>query len=141
MSNVTPGEIVDLVCAEFGLLPIELKGKWLGNWRATGWPPALKARKVAVHLIRRHTQATNRDILLRFGMGPHNPSKVRDDDNHVKIEVQTDRELRATVARIENAIDQLHEARGDLGAAAPAAAETVRRLIGTAIAAQVRDHG
>ena len=114
MSNVTPDEIVDLTCRAFGLLSLELKGRWSGNWQGKNRPSAMTAREVAVYLIRRHTRDSNAQILARFALSTNNPARVRELEGNARIALRGDRDLAGIVAGIEDRIDELHELRADL---------------------------
>lgn len=116
MSNVTPREIIDLAAAEFGVLVVEMVGRWGGRDAEAA---STLARNVAVYLIRRHTRAGPATIARLFAL----PSDAR---RIAELAEDATRRMRqpeflARVARIEDRIDALHEAH--LAAAYAEAAE------------------
>ena len=108
MSNVTPREIIDLVAEEFGVLVIEMIGRWAGQNSAGS--AGLQARDTAVYLIRRHTRTgpteIGRLLAIPSARGPIIAGLA---DNTLRAMRQPDMLFR--IRRIEDRIDALHEAR------------------------------
>ena len=108
MSNVTAREIMNLAAEEFGVLVVEMIGRWCGT-KGREEASSTLARNTAVYLIRRHTRSGPAEIARLLGLPP-------DAARIARMAADTTKRMRTPdflprVARIEDRIDALHEGR------------------------------
>lgn len=112
MSNVTPLEIVGIVARHFETTPQALTTRLMGRYKGGAWPLDLKARAVAVRLIRAHTHAGTRQIALLFELEPGNCKQRFDEaDARLTRQLAIEQDLADVIAACGAEIDRLHEDR------------------------------
>lgn len=109
MSNVTLQEIADLTALEFRVTLEDMRARYTGvGGRKAAHPPALVARYVAIWLMRRHTEASLREV-ADFFQAYH--QRIGEIVQAVETWKASVRDISDTIERIERHIDDIHEAR------------------------------
>jgi hypothetical protein len=105
MSNVTLGEIAECCAREFG---VEVSALTLRAERHVKEAPGQVARDCYIWLASIHTTANTAQIAALIDW---NRDRVRDIRNRMGDRMTWDKRRRARLARIEEEIDRIHEAR------------------------------
>lgn len=111
MSNVTLLEIANICAREFGTTLPAMRARHATGGKTPIRSDALLARNTAIWLARRHTDKSAAQIALFFCLsekrGVFRASQVTEEL------LDVDRDLKAIVEIIEEAIDEIHEAKLD----------------------------
>jgi ATPase involved in DNA replication initiation len=109
VSNVYLHEIVDLCAKEYGITSERMRTPTARN--APRRSPEFEARKVYLWLAKRHTDRSLKQIIAMVGLT--SIDYARQAMREVEDRLREDQAFAARVERIEQGIDQYHEARLD----------------------------
>ena len=114
MSSITPSEIFGLCMEQFGVGPSDYGQSFLnaagGNRARSEWPAPLRARAVAVYLIRRHTTASWSKTAEATLYAKPSQSWMERQTILIRQLRWTDAEMHDAVEAIERKIDRAHDA-------------------------------